>query len=153
MVTIKQKTLVTQKLHGDVDSHSKTVVKTRDVQTIVDEPIERGGTNLGPSPTETVTAALIACTNVIGHKCAHKHGVTFKAMSIDAETTMDRRGTQLMEEIEIPFPKILLTINVTTDAAEDAIEKVKADLNRFCPVAKVLRNAGTEIEEVWVVSR
>lgn len=153
MVDIRQKTLVTQKLHGNVHSHSKTVVTTRDVSTIVDEPKERGGTNEGPSPTETVTAALIACTNVIGHKCADRHGVTFRSMSIDAETTMDRRGTQLIEEIEVPFPKIRLTVNVTTDASDEDIEKVKADLNRFCPVAKVLRNAGTEIEEVWIVSR
>lgn len=153
MVVIRQKTFVTQHLRGDCASHSKTVVATRDVKTIVDEPKERGGTNEGPSPTETVSAALIACTNVIGHKCAHRHGVEIKAMEIQAETTMDRRGTQLMEEIEVPFPKIRLTINITTDASDEDIEKVKADLNRFCPVAKVLRNAGTEIEEVWNVSR
>jgi len=44
-------------------------------------------------------------------------------------------------------------INVTTDASEAAMEKVKADLHRFCPVSKVIRNAGTELEEVWNVTR
>ena len=61
-------------------------------------------------------------------------------MTIDAESTLDRRGTQLLEEIEVPFPKIRLLINVTTDASEAAMEKVKADLHRFCPVSKVIRN-------------
>jgi putative redox protein len=121
--------------------------------TIIDEPKEREGTNMGPTPTETMVAALIACTNVIGHKCAKKHGVEFKAMTINAESTLDRRGTQLLEEIEVPFPKIRLLIDVTTDASEAEMEKVKADLRRFCPISKVVCNSGTELEEVWNVTR
>lgn len=57
---------------------------------------------------------------------------------------LDRRGTQLLEEIEVPFPKIRLVINVTTDANEGGMEKVKTDLHRFCPISKVARNSGTE---------
>lgn len=153
MATVKEKTTVTQRLHADCPTHSRTEVTVRDVRTVVDEPKERDGTNMGPTPTETLVAALVACTNVIGHKCAHKHGVEFERMFIDAETLFDRRGTQLLEEIEIPFPKIRLVINLTTNASDDSIQKVKADLNRFCPVAKVIRNAGTQIEEVWNVTR
>lgn len=153
MVVVKEKTTVTQRLHADCPTHSRTEVSVRDVKTIVDEPKERDGTNMGPTPTETLVAALAACTNVIGHKCAHKHGVEIRAMSIDTETTFDRRGTQLMEEVQVPFLKIRMVINVTTDASDEQIDKVKADLNRYCPVAKVIRNSGTLIEEVWNVSR
>lgn len=153
MAIVKEKTTVTQRLHADCPTHSRTEVIVRDVRTVIDEPKERDGTNMGPTPTETLVAALVACTNVIGHKCAHKHGVEFEKMFIDAEAIFDRRGTQLLEEIEIPFPRIRLVINLTTSASEDSIEKVKADLHRFCPVAKVIRNAGTQIEEVWNVTR
>jgi hypothetical protein len=31
------------------------------------------------------------------------HGIELKAMTIDAESSLDRRGTQLLEEIEVPF--------------------------------------------------
>ncbi len=134
MAVVKQKIVVTQRVHGDCPTHSRTEISTRDVTTVVDEPKERDGTNLGPSPTETLVAALIACTNVISHKCAQKHGVRFSAMSIDAEAAFDRRGVQLMEEIEIPFPKIRLVINVTTDGNDIDMEKVKADPRCFCPV-------------------
>jgi organic hydroperoxide reductase OsmC/OhrA len=48
----------------------------------------------------------------------------------------------------VPFPKIRLVINVTTHASAADMEKVKADLHRFCPVSKVVRNSGTELEEV-----
>ena len=35
---------------------------------------------------------------IAGSGCAN-----FKAMTIDAESTLDRRDTQLLEEIEVPF--------------------------------------------------
>jgi len=153
MVVVKEKTTVTQRIQGHCPTHSRTEISVRDVKTIIDEPKERDGTNMGPTPTEAMVSALIACTNVISHKCAKKHGVEFKAMTIGAESTFDRRGTQLMAEIEVPFPKIRLIINVTTDASEADVEKVKADLHRFCPISKVVRNSGTELEEVWNVVR
>jgi putative redox protein len=153
MVVVKEKIAVTQRIHGDCPTHSRTDISVRDVKAVIDEPKEREGTNMGPTPTETMVAALIACTNIISHKCAKKHGVEFKAMTIDAESTLDRRGTQLLKEIEVPFPKIRLVIDVTTDASEAEIEKVKADLHRFCPISKVIRNSGTELEEVWNATR
>ena len=153
MAVVKEKTVVTQRIHGDCPTHARTEISTRDVRAIIDEPKERDGTNMAPTPTETLVGALIACTNVISHKCAHKYGVKFSSMSIDAEASFDRRGTQLLEEIEVPFPRIRLMINVVTDASDTDVEKVKSDLHRFCPVSKVIRNAGTEIEEVWNVTR
>src|SRR6266852_2795160 len=118
MVVVKEKATVTQRIHGNCPTHSRTEISVLDVKTTIDEPKEREGTNMGPTPTETMVAALIACTNVISHKCAKKHGVELKTMSINAEATLDRRGTQLIEEIELPFPKIRLVINVATDASE-----------------------------------
>ena len=152
MVTVKEKTTVTQRIRGNCPTHSRTEISVRDVKAVIDEP-KREGTNMGPTPTETMVAALIACTNVISHKCAKKHGVELKAMTINAESTLDRRGTQLLEEIEVPFPKIRLLIDVTTDASKADMEKVKTDLRRFCPISKVIRNSGTELEEIWNVTR
>jgi putative redox protein len=150
MGTVREKTVVTQRIRGECPTHSRTEISTRDVKATVDEPKERDGTNMGPTPTETLVAALIACTNVISHKCAKKHGVELEAMSIEAEAMLDRRGTQLLE---VPFPKIRLTIDVTTTASEEKMERVKMDLHRFYPLSKIIRNAGTEIEEIWNVTR
>src|SRR5262249_51745828 len=122
MVTVKEKTTVTQQIRGNCPTHSRTEISVRDVKAVVDEPKEREGTNMGPTPTETMVAALIACTNVITHKCAKKHGVELRAMTIGAESTFDRRGAQLLEEIEVPFPKIRLVIDITTDASKADME-------------------------------
>ena len=36
-------------------------------------------------------------------------------------------------------------------AAAAAVEKVKRELQMFCPVSKVFRACGSEIKEVWNV--
>lgn len=77
MAVVKEKTTVTQRVHGNCPTHSRTELSARDVTTVIDEPKERDGTNMGPTPTEALVASLIACTNVISHKCAQKHGVEF----------------------------------------------------------------------------
>jgi hypothetical protein len=92
MVVVREKTTVTQRIHGNCPTRSRTKIAVRDVGTVLDEPKEREGTKMGPTATETMVAALIACTNVISHKCAKRHGVELKVMTIDAESTFDRRG-------------------------------------------------------------
>ena len=153
MVSIKPKTVVTVKLHGTCTSHSRTDVSVRDQQITIDEPEVRGGTNLGPAPTETLLAALIGCTNVITHKIAAKNGVRIDALSVDVEAAFDRRGVTLVEEVAVPFPDITMRIDVTTDAEESAIETLKSDLAKFCPVSKVIRQSGTNLNEVWTIIR
>ena len=66
--------VVHMKLEGSSKSHSRTDIITRDVESVIDEPIARGGTNLGLSPTETLVSSLIGCTNVITHRIMEKMG-------------------------------------------------------------------------------
>ncbi len=153
MAEVKPKMIVTMKLEGTCPSHARTDVRVGSNEITIDEPVARGGTDLGPSPTETLVAALVACTNVIGHRVAESHGVHFQAMSVDAEAQFDRHGVSLTAEVDVPFPQILLKITVTTEAGEDAMQKVKDDLAKFCPLAKVLRQSGTVIDEQWTVNR
>ena len=150
---ITPKSTVISKVHADCTSHSQTDISVRDVGSTIDEPLERGGTNLGPAPTETMLSALAACTNVISNKCAKNLGIEFEAVSIDVEAAFDNRGVRLLEEVDIPFPTIKLFINVRTPASEAEMAQLKADLNKYCPISKIIRGAGTEIEEIWTVER
>ena len=153
MVTIKPKTVVRMHLAGAAASHSRTDVTVRDLATTIDEPEVRGGTNKGLSPTETLMAALIGCTNVISHKIAAADGIEIAAMSVDADVGFDRRGVTLEADVDVPFPDIKLTINISTGASAAEVDKIKRDLAKFCPLAKVLRQAGTKIDEDWIVTR
>lgn len=153
MATVTQKTVVTQKLEGRCTSHSRTDVSVRDRTVVIDEPAERGGTNQGLTPTETMMASLIGCTNVITHKVAAKNKVAIKSMNVRVEAQFDRRGVMLQEEIDVPFPSATLYIDLETDADAAAVERVKRELAMFCPVSKVFRAAGIELKEVWNVSK
>lgn len=148
-MAIKQKTTISATIKSTSPSHSLSRCRVRDVDFNIDEPVERDGTNLGPTPTETVVAALIGCTNVIANKCAEKLGIDIGHLTIDATYTLDRRGAMLAEEVDVPFPKIVLNITADGPATEAELQNVSKELNRFCPVSKVFRAAGTEIVENW----
>ena len=153
MVAMKEKNVVSMALAAECPTHARTHVKAGAHELVVDEPAARGGTDRGTTPTETLLASLLGCTNVILNRVAEHAGVKIERLSLAANAVFDRRGVMLQEEIAVPFPEITLTINVTTAASEAALAKVKADLGRFCPVSKVVRQSGTKLKEVWNVSR
>ena len=150
MVAVKMKTTVKLRAKAECPSHSRADVAVRDVMFAIDEPVERGGTNTGPSPTETALSALIGCTNVIGNKCAEKLGVDIGHLTISATCDFDRRGVTLAEEIAVPFQRIDLTVAYHGPASQADVDRVAAEVKKFCPLSKLFAEAGTEIHENWV---
>jgi len=148
-MAIKMKTTVKLRATADCPSHAKSEVAIRDLNFAIDEPTERGGTNLGPTPTDTVIAALIGCTNVIGHKCAKKLGVDIGHLKIDAICDFDRRGVTLEEEIEVPFEALELTVASDGSASDEDLQTVAAEVAKFCPLSKLFENAGTKLTVNW----
>jgi len=149
-MAIKMKTVVTYRTTAQCPTHARTEIPLRDLNVVIDEPVERGGTNMGPTPTETAMTALIACTNVIGHKNAHKLGVDLGVVTIDANCQFDRRGVLLEEEIDVPFPAVTLTVNCTTSASQDELTKVGQETAKYCAIAKLFEAAGTDLTVNWV---
>jgi uncharacterized OsmC-like protein len=148
-MAIRQKVVATLKLSADCPSHSRSDLSIRDVEFSIDEPIARNGTNAGPSPTETALSALVGCTNVIGHKCANALGVAMGHLTISATCEFDRRGVTLAEEIDVPFQEITLTIQADGTASQEDIDRVAAEVAKFCPLSKLFRGAGTTLTEIW----
>jgi len=145
----KMKTVVQLRAEAACPSHSRADVTVRDLTLSIDEPLERGGTNSGPTPTDTALAALIGCTNVIGHKCAAKLGIDVGHLTISATCAFDRRGVTLSEEIAVPFQRIDLDVKIDGEASEDDLKKLAAEVQKYCPLSKLFRAAGTEIVEHW----
>jgi uncharacterized OsmC-like protein len=153
VVNIRPKTRVAMHLEGSCPSGSRTDIRVRDLSFAVDEPVERGGTNAGPSPTETLLSALIACTNRISRKLAAAHGVTIQHMAVTCDAVFDRRGADLQEDLAVPFPSVILTMDVTASGDATSIARIREDLHKFCPVSRVMREAGTKIEEIWNIEQ
>jgi uncharacterized OsmC-like protein len=152
-MAIREKTVVHIALDAECPTHARTHARAGKHEIVIDEPAARGGTDLGPTPIETMIAALLGCTNVILNRVAEKHYVVVKDLSLQAEASFDRRGVMLEEEVVVPFPEIRLSINLTTPSTDDQVERVKSDLGKFCPVSKVIRQSGTQLEEIWNITR
>ena len=141
--------VVHMKLEGSSKSHSRADIIARDVESVIDEPVARGGTNLGLSPTETLMSSLIGCTNVITHRIMEKMGFKINSLDIKSKTLFNKDGVGLIQEVEVPFPEITLDIAISTNASESDLIEVKKQLAMYCPIAKVIRNSGTVINENW----
>ncbi|MCF2872578.1 OsmC family protein [Octadecabacter sp. G9-8] len=148
-MAIKMKTSVTLSIDAVCSSHSVAQVRTRDLAQIIDEPVERHGTNLGFTPTDTALSALAGCTNTIGHKCANKLGVDIGNLNISVKCRFNRLGVTLAEEIDVPFEEIDLVVIADGPVTQDELNNVAAEVAKYCPLAKLFRGAGTVINEDW----
>lgn len=143
------KTSVTLSVDAACPSHSMAKVSTRDLVQIIDEPVERGGTNLGFTPTDTALSALVGCTNVIGHKCAAKLGIDIGHLTISAKCRFNRLGVTLQDEVDTPFEDIQLTVVADGTASLSELNRVAEEVAKYCPLSKLFRQAGTTITEDW----
>ena len=148
-MAIRQKTSMTIKLTGQGTSHSRSAVEVDGNTVVIDEPVARGGTNEGPSPTATAYAALIGCTNVIGNKCAGKLGVDIGHLSFAMEVDFDRRGVLLMEEVDVPFTAIRLDVTASGPCSEADLQRVAEETEKYCPISKLFEKAGTDVTVTW----
>ena len=123
--------VVHMKLEGSSKSHSRADIIARDVESVIDEPVARGGTNLGLSPTETLMSSLIGCTNVITHRIMEKMGFKINSLDIKSKTLFNKDGVSLIQEVEVPFPEITLDIAISTNASESDLVEVQKQLAMY----------------------
>ena len=150
-MAIRAKTSVQLHAKGEAVSHSRTDIETGGLNLTIDEPEARGGTNAGPTPTSTALAALVGCTNVIGNKVADKMGLAINILRIETIADFDRRGVTLTNEVDVPFSSLRLNVEIETAATQDEIDKLASEVAKFCPLSKLFRQAGTKIEEEWII--
>ncbi|MEM1352928.1 MAG: OsmC family protein [Pseudomonadota bacterium] len=75
--------------HGSVVS-----VHTRSHRWIVDEPEHKGGSDLGPTPLESLLGPLAACEAVVLKLVAEAIGFRCSDLEITCEGTADMRGAR-----------------------------------------------------------
>lgn len=151
-MAIKEKPIWTFRTVATQETATKSRALSRDVEMIIDEPIERGGTNEGPMPVEMVFAGLAGCTHVISNKLAKANDVVIEAMEIDIVTTMDSHGTRLIKPIDVPFPQVTININAQMTGHPENINEIVTKLSQHCAVAMMLRQSGSEVIENWTIN-
>jgi hypothetical protein len=100
MVVVREKTTGTQRIHGNCPTHSRTEIavpgqSSANPRSVKARTWARADRNDG--------GGIVRLHQRHQSQMREEHGIELKAMTIDAESTLDRRGTQLLEEIEVPF--------------------------------------------------
>ncbi len=132
---------------------ARTETRARQHQMVIDEPPARNGTDLGQSPLETLLSSFLGCTNVIANMIAEDMGIAIELRDLKVVGHLDTRGVFGKADVTVPFPRIVLEVDLVTVATDGQVEELKLSLAKRCPVSAILRGAGCLIEERWTVTR
>lgn len=125
---------------------TKTIVKARNFELVIDEPEDLGGTNQGANPVEFLLAAYAGCLNVMAHVVAGEMGVEIRGVEIDLVGTLNpaRLFGKSFDE-RAGYKEIKVTMKPDWSADEATTQKWLAAILDRCPVGDNLKNT-TEIE-------
>jgi putative redox protein len=103
-------------------------VKAGDHSITVDEPIDAGGDDLGPSPQELLAASLASCTAVTMEMYARRKGWDTSGLAVDCNYIPAERGCPTKFELVLKMPAHL---------DEEQIERLQV-IGARCPVHRTL---------------
>lgn len=107
----------------------------RQFQLTADEPIEIGGTDAGPTPTELVFSGLGACK-----------AITLKMYAARKDWPLDAVDAQVeVAQVDRHY-RVRVQLTLTGDLSEEQRERL-LEISNKCPVHKLLA-PGAEIETV-----
>ncbi|MGY9004657.1 MAG: OsmC family protein [Alphaproteobacteria bacterium] len=125
---------------------AKTISRVRDFEVITDE---KNGTNIGPSPLETVLSALAGCEGVIINRCAAAMAFKYSGVDFEVDGWVDGRGSRGVVGVRPHFQKVVLKVLLKTNEPEDRIAKLRKNVEVRCPVMNLLQDAGVELDVTW----
>lgn len=133
------------KLVSTVEAYSenptKTIVKARNFQMVIDEPANIGGTDEGPTPVEFVLGALSGCLNVVGHVIAKEMGFELKGITFELEGELDPSKFTGKETTErAGFQQIQVKVKPDAEADPETLSKWLKAVEERCPVSDNLIN-------------
>ena len=112
-----------------------------------------GGKDEFPSPLAYTLASLSTCNQVTASIVAKELGIEVRSysFSVDGDFNPTVMTTGRAKDADHPdtFEAVRLTAVVDTDAPQDKVEQLGAEVERRCPVSGLFRNAGTALSSTW----
>jgi putative redox protein len=106
---------------------------------VIDEPVEAGGANQGPSPTRTIAAALAACTAITTEMYADRKDWDVGELEVDVE----------MEYGDASVPRsFVVTLRLPRALSDEQVDRLLVIAGK-CPVHRLLNRE----REVTVTDR
>ncbi|QCX53287.1 OsmC family protein [Elizabethkingia sp. JS20170427COW] len=110
-----------------------TEVSVRDFAFLVDEPLEEGGGNLGPKPTEILDAALASCTVITLRMYAERKDWDLGDLQVKVEREKEETET-----------KFVIVISSSASLNEEQKTRLLLIAHK-CPVHKLLSQNKMEV--------
>jgi putative redox protein len=87
------------------------LIRVRDHDLVVDQPLNIGGDDLGPTPTELFVASLAACVAFYAGRFLRRHGLPTEGLGVETDFAMSVEGhsrvvwVDLQLELPAGFPE------------------------------------------------
>lgn len=115
-------------------------IRIRDFQVVSDSPADFAGYDLGPGSPELQLGVLGSCLTHSWLIQAADQGVRLDDLQVEVTADIDPRGSQLgREDIPVHPHNIAFTVHVTSPAGPEAIARVEAAVERYCPILNLLK--------------
>lgn len=124
-------------------------IGTRSHRWIIDEPTHKGGTDLGPTPLESLLGSLVGCETVVLKLVADAIGFAYSGIEIECEGTADMRGARGVKGVRPYFSAVKMTILLTTDEGAKRVELLRRNVEQRCPVMNLFESADVEMDVTW----
>lgn len=128
---------------AESESETKTRVKARDFEFIIDEPMKLGGTNDGPTPVEYLIGAWAGCLNVVTQTVSKERGISLDSTEteIEIEGDLDPRAfLSGVDDVRAGYQAIRVQITVNSDADEESLAALATEVEQRCPVGDNITN-------------
>ena len=112
-------------------------VELREHRLVVDEPEEKGGTDLGPAPPELLAASLATCTAITIEMYADRKEWGLGTVEVEVEHTGATRDDP---------PSFDVTITLGAELSAEARDKILIIAGK-CPVHRVLKSQDVVIND------
>jgi putative redox protein len=94
----------------------------------VDEPLDAGGEDAGPSPQELLALSLASCTAITIEMYAARKGWNLRDVEVECEYIPAERGCPT---------KFTLTLRLPSDLTDEQVQRLKVIATK-CPVHRTL---------------
>ncbi|WP_129409306.1 OsmC family protein [Marinitoga lauensis] len=129
------------KITSESANPTKTIVKARNFEMIIDEPESLGGKDEGANPVEFLLGAFAGCLNVVGHLVAKEMGFKLRKMNIDIDGDLNpAKFLGKPSDDRTGYVQINVSFNLETDADEDTLKEWLRLVEERCPISDNLRN-------------
>ncbi len=120
----------------------RTVIKSGSFSWIIDEPPLFGGKNEGPSPVETLLAAIAGCIPAIGQWVANEQGIKINHIQVDVNGVINAdKFFGENDKLRAGFSNITVKINADADWSKEQKNLWLSEVKKRCPVIDNVENS------------